>query len=566
MPIATFPSKYINPESGTILLKVYNAIAPTSAHFLTLGQFKISYAEGVFSLFHDNQPLSVSKVLEDGFTTFVWTWENHTHRFMIQDKTGFTEILSPANWANMESQLFTFVGDPLFSGEFVILETHVTSLLPYPEEIFSDETALFLNSVSLGAINESISSPINHPFVDYLPQGGMLFGRDFRESNIRYLQKPYLEATPAPNDSSPILVSDEKGMLRRQYFFDFENGNYTDTNIESFTYRGEDSFRLSYNGLDEDYPPIITIGGELIPLLYTSDYTVHFSLTEQEKERWYGQIMTIQYRLDRAYHIEWNENAAHDSYIIQLSDRESVPVTVTQEGNRHHSVKLATEIELNPLVSPQHTGFLYIDKEKQIGKSFKMSLSNPYVVLDGMDSADITIELIDQNGNEILSPHIDVFIADRQTALRSDYGTISPIITEDTLDARNRAGRCYFRYRAPLFEPNQIMEPELFIVCYDRESGLGAQIPLRLKRPTNELANSVVFSYAQEGLSEASLPFEYFARFYGKKIPLGHPILECDFDNDGILTRQDWLSFQKELQNQSFMKPLTERLREQEAF
>lgn len=568
MPTATFPEKYIRGDSGTIVLRLFTEQVPSACFLFSLGSWTASYDGEYFQVEQagqDKEAIRILRKMQSGHTTFLWTWEDGLHHLAVQD-TGETRVTnSRFELGAVIPAPLDLIGAPAFPGSIVLLETHVTGLVGEPDRSFIDAGLAYQSAIADGLLDETKPQERAHAFTGLLPTGGMLFGRDFRDRSIRYVQKPYFELTPAPVDHSPLLVADEKGPLRRQYFFDLETGDYTDTNTETFVLEKKTTFTLSYDGLDESFPPLVTIQGETIPVLSVDGPVVKLSLTEAEHEQWYGESVRITYKLDRAYHVEWNGDAAHDSLIVQLSDRQDVPVTVTQEGNRHHTVRLATEIELNPIVNPQHTGFLYIDKEEQSGQAFRMNLSSPYVLTDGMDSADLIVELIDQNGNEVLSPYLDVFVADRTSARQTHYGSLVPIVTLDTLEARNRAGRCFFRYRAPLLVGGAT--EELFLVAYDRQSGLGAQVPLRLRQPhrTNPAVESLL-AYAEEGAPEAALPFEYFARHYGRRIPDGHPLAACDTDGDGILTHRDWLAFRNRLQDASFLAPLAAALKEQEEF
>lgn len=567
MPTVTFPKKYIRSDSGSIVLKIHTAIALTETFLLSAGNASLVYKNKNYELSVGSKKITLAREPQTGYITLLWTWEKEEHALYVIDAEGSKSTRSAKGFALFNPDTLSLVGTPKFLGNFVLIEMHVASLLHVDDSKIKELYDSYSFAVKNGFINEDISNVYNHPYVEVLPSEGMLFGRDFRQTNIRYLQKPYLEATPAPQDSSPILVSDENGPLRRHYFFNKDTGVYIDTNTETFILKKETYFNLSYSGVDKKDAPIVYIKGERIPVLEVSGPTVYLLLSEEEMNLWYGETVTITYKLDRSYYVEFNEEAAFDSYYVKLNERQGNPVSVTQEGNHHHTVKLATEIELNPIINPQHTGFLYIDNEEQHTQAFRLNISSNYLLADGMDSADFIVELIDQHGNEVLSPYVDVFVADKTMARQTQYGTLTPIMTEDTLLARNRAGRCFYRYRAPILNPSDLSENDtVFLVAFDRKSKLGAHLPLRLKTINNLKEQLSPTTFSEEGPAEASLPFEYFSRYYEKSYPENHAIQLLDYDKDGILTRSDWLALQKELHNTSLFATLTEQLLEKEAF
>ena len=567
MPTVTFPKKYLRSDSGSIVLKLHTVAVLTDVFLFSSGNASLRYKNGAYELTINSKKLNLARESQTDYITVLWTWEKDEHALSVSDSQGIQTIRSPKEFSLFEPDTLTLVGEPIFKGTFVLIEMHVTSLLTLSGSQLNQTHNSYMHAIASGAINEGISNTYNHLYSDLLKVEGMLFGRDFRQTNIRYLQKPYLEATPAPQDASPILASDKTGPLRRHSFFNTETGVYTDTNTETFILKRENHFALSYDGINKKDPPLVYIKGERVPVLNIEGPLVYILLTKEEQDLWYGETVTITYKLDRSYYVEFNEEAAFDSYYVRLDDRQGEPVTITQEGNRHHTVKLATEIELNPIVSPQHTGFLYIDNEEQHTQAFRLNVSSTYLLADGMDSADFTVELIDQNGNEVLSPYIDVFVADKTMARQTRYGVLTPIITEDTLHARNRAGRCYYRYRAPLLKPEDLSENDtVFLVAFDRKSKLGAHLPLRLKTVTELKQGALPTILSEEGPQESMLPFEYFSRYYEKNYPLNHPIKALDKDEDGTLTRSDWLALQKDLQNISLFASLSEQLLEKEAF
>ena len=556
MATANFPKKYIRADSGSLLIKLHINTLQSTVNFLSVGGYSLRYEEGAYQLVHLTKRIRISRPMKTGYLTLVWSWEGSLHRLILQDSAGLAYVTSTNSWAPMVSDTIQLVNTPLFQGDYMAIETSITELASYDLADITKVVARYM-------VKEQDSQLIerNHAFSDLLESDSLLFQRDFRTTNIRYKQKPFLEATQAPTDQSPILMKDEEGPLHRQYFFDLESSEYTTSNTEYFELDQRGWFDLSYDNIDISFNPIIYIRGELMTNFLLEGHRITLLLEDWQRRVWFGETIEVTYKLMRSYTVEWNENAAHDSYIVKMTDDDLRPVTITQEGNRFSTVKLATEIELNPIVNSQHTGFLYIDQEEQIAQAFRLNVSSNFLLLDGKDSADFIVEIIDQHGNEILSPYIDVFISDEHNTRRSEYGSIVPIITEDTLHARNAAGRCYFRYRTALVDSQVNYKEQLFLVAYDRRSGLGAQVALRIRMPLIQTQDSYSVRFAQEGISAAILPFEYFARFYGRKLPTNHPMVACDTDGDGILTRTDWLSFNRKIHDLSFLETLSNELK-----
>lgn len=526
---------------------IYNPEFKVGENIFTSPQAKLSIGQ---------TSLVLDTTLEPGYHTFFWTWEDKTHKLIkfngsnvIQQSKVLTEQITP--------NTFNFNPPSRFGGAYTLLETHLTSLVYLSTSELTRYATIYKQRLDNG-LNLNNADEFIHGLEDVLPKGGLLFRRDFRESDVRYTTRPFMEATPAPNNESPILVKDAAGYLDQQFFFNLENGKYETHNTEIFTLADKNYFNLSYPNIEI---LSLTINGEQFNNYYFNNQRVYLMLEGWQHEYWLGKQIEVTYKVRRGYFVEWNEEAAYDSYLVKLTDTDNREISIVQEGNRSHSVKLATEIDLNPMVSPQHTGFIYLDKEPQVGQAFRLSVSSNYLSMDGMDSADFIVELIDKHGNEVLSPQIDVFIMDEKNAKQSDYGSLSPIINYDTMQARNRAGRLYFRYRAPKLSSKLPYKEKLFLVAYDRQTGLGAHLPVHLKLPFYVGPNQVSYQYAQEGLPEASLPFEYFARFYEKELPAEHPLSALDVDQDGYLSYIDWLNFESNIHNSALLQTLTQALK-----
>ena len=584
MPIVTIPHKgNLNRQSGSLVIQLSSDHQINQEHILTTGDFSLFYQNNGFVLRTTEKPkptalimtvdeyttlaengtveLNREYLLTDsqepliehtlyleadvfpGETTLVWTWIGDNHRLISLNQQSL-EVLAENSDLTGNFGTIHLAKEPYFTGSYRSIQTYALDSLYTPAREL------------LSALSAS---------------GSLLFQADY-SSGVKYVKKPFIEATMVPNDASPIIVTDEDGPLRRQFFFDHESGLYAETNTESFVYKGEDVLHLSYQGLDPEYAVTVKIGDESIGNpIRIEGYKVFLTMTDTERAYWYGKTVKVTYRLDRAYVVEHNENTAHDSYIIKLQQHKSKEVTVIQEGNRFSNQKLATEIELNPIVNPQHTGFLYISTEEQVSQAFRLNLSSSYLIANGLDSADFIVEAIDDEGNEVLSPHVDVFIMTEDGKITNELGEFVPIINKDTLKARLAAGRCYFKYQSPIIRKDETKTTQkVYAVAFDRKHKIGAQVPLviRPSEPvyTDDGSSYVDWKLVPEASPDAAIVFEYFARFYERPIPEEHPILLLDSDGDGVLTHTDLEQFLMEKTNNVRMQEIAYALKEKEVF
>lgn len=526
------------------------------------GSVSLSEEEGIFLGLEKLVYVSIRKSLipskEDiSFTEWL---KNNQVEIIYQLETPTIEILPQTEQVKLNGLANNLFGHPLYlllDGEAIELESAYftgayTSLSIYSQDVLYDEASTTL----LSKLKAS---------------GTRLFDADYTQP-MHYAKKPFLEATMAPEDNSPILVQDEEGPMQRQYFFDHITGIYKEDNTESFVYRGEDVLMVSYEKLDPTYKTTVKCEGELLgePITVKGNQ-VFITMTPEQKEYWYGKTFDVTYRLARSYTVEYNENTAHDSYLVRLENHQDQEITIVQEGNRFSNQRLMREVELNPIVNPRHSGFMYVSTEEQKSQAFRLNLSSNYIIANGLDSADFIVEVMDQDGNEVLSPYLDVFIMNDLGQITSQFGQFYPVVNKDTLKAKNAAGRSYFKYQAPLIRTTDTKKTQkVFAVAYDRKYKIGAQVPLII-RPSEPVYDITGKSLLETKLPEQTSPqaaivFEYFARFYEKPVPVNHPILLLDKDKDGALTLTDLNQFLIEQTNASLMQEIAYALRETEAF
>lgn len=594
MATVTIPiQQNISKDSGTVLLKLYkDSLIEKQENIFLVRNFLLSLSGNSINLtMFDGEifgTLSLEANVFPGNVYVLWSWDNNTHRLLAvneEKEEVFSKVFEEvAPIENISLDDFTEKGikETIGDIEYRVLEKE-SPLLDINFKESYETIQLAVAPYFLGSFKELVIFP-----TDYLYEPGTLtnllsfkknelisFQADYTKPN-HYVSRPIIETTMAPRDASPILLKDDEGYMNRQFFFDRETGQYSDTNTEEFIYRGEDEVYLSYKTTDKDYGMLLVFeNGETFQLTHSTEDIlltyekdkIRLYFNEEQKEDWYGLHYSITYQLERSYNVEYNEDSALDGLKVNLVNHKNTELTLLQEGNRFSNQFLAKEIELNPLVNSQHTGFLYIDKEAQATQAFRLNASSYYLTADGQDSADFIIEAIDEEGNNVLSPYIDVFLIDEQGRQTTELGSIRPVMNFDTLKARNTSGRCYFEYQAPLIlESENPKAQRLFAVAYDRKHDIGAQFPLILRPRQDNFFGTSTLGNKENVPVEANIPFEYFARFYERRLPENHPLHLLDKNEDGVLTRNEYLLFEKEKTNKTLMQELSYALRESEVF
>lgn len=543
MPIVTIPNEhYLRRENGTLVLGLAAASAPADAHILTTGAFSLWYKAGAFVLRTDavnpTKQIALYTAPFPGEVTLVWTWINNNHRLIAYGAEN-RHVRVEASALNEDFGIVVLSNTPYFPGEYQTLETYAQDCF------YENNLPKALNDIRQG--------------------GEKLFAADY--SQVRhYAEAPFFEVPNAPLDDSPILVGTATAPLKRQFFFDMETGAYTTKNKEDFVYRGEDSLFLQYKELEPSFAPILECEGEIVTTnIQVNENELVLALSAEEKDRWYGKTVTVSYELADSYTLSYEDYSTHYGYRLTLPTHTNEKLFVTQENSLIPERRLAKEVELNPLASPQHTGFLYLSKEVQETQAFRLNVSSEYLVADGLDSADFVVEAIDKDGNEVLSPYIDVFLMDETGKKSTSLGELVPVLSLDTLKARISAGRCYFRYKAPFIKQSE--EPEtqkVYLVAYDRKAGIGSQRTLYL-RPSAAVPYGTKTASGQTS-AFAALPFEYAARFYERALPEAHPLLHFDADADGYFSYQDFRAFLEKEADDVLMQQVTDELEKKEVF
>ena len=514
----TIPAKNnIKRESGSFITKLSIEKEQTTFGICKIGSFSLYYENTSFCLLAGTVK-SVTKKIEvpapakTGEFVIAWTWESNKHKLSIGYNGTYYEVSNLNNTMTEDIGLIDFYSTPLFKGK-------IKSLL-----ISSDNF---------------IYSQCTDKKIEDLKTGSLLY-IDF-SNKTQFKQTPYLENTLAPLDGSPILVSDEDGDLRRHYFFDYETGKYESYTKEDITYTGDNHLKLSYDKLDPNFKVTVEKkDGEIVgEPLYQEDNQLYLTLSNEESDALLGQILTVTYQLERSFVVEFNESAAIDSYEVHFSDYPKSKINVTQEGNRFSNTRLSREIELNPIVNARHKGFLYIVQNNQEVNGFRMNVTSDMIHANGIDTAEVIVEAIDEDGNEVLSPYIDLFLVDEKGNTGAELGYLRPIISYDTLKSRNTAGRLYFRYFSPyIYASSGRKTKKIFVVAYDRVKKIGVQIPLILRPTTDTIKKKKTMV-----LADTALGFEYLARYFERTSIPEKVLSALDFDSNGQLTRDDLDTF-----------------------
>jgi hypothetical protein len=140
---------------------------------------------------------------------------------------------------------------------------------------------------------------------------------------------------------------------------------------------------------------------------------------------------------------------------------------------------------LNPLLNPNHEGFLYITQNVEQVASFRVRATPDNLPANGGTTSLIIVEPLDSNGN---------YISHCKLIVSCEKGTILPTYDENSIKLRDRAGRFLYQYRSPIIKMSiaNAIEVMDYINIMDNETGLGVQIPITLK--TLEDMNYVIQS------------------------------------------------------------------------
>ena len=367
--------------------------------------------------------------------------------------------------------------------------------------------------------------------LDYEPMAKS-FESDFN-GVISSKEKSFVEGTLAPVDGSPILVEDEKGPLNRVNFFDFETAEYRTFNEEEVLYDGESDFIIvSYKDIDIENFKVQIFSGDVMVSEgnIVEGQRIEIALSEEEKRKYLGTWLTVRYQVERSYTVDY-QRAAMDSFRIYLTKHDGLELQVTQEGSRRYRNRLSKEVELNPMRNSQSEGFLYISQGEQKTQGLRVFVSPSTLVANGMSTALVVVEPIDEEGNEVIGASIDVDV---------DRGVLRPVVSTREAKIRSTGGRYVYEYHAPYMSESDIPHGIMVnVLVKDRTEGIGQNLQLFIKgskeaKRAGELPNVA---------KESQIVFEYMAKCFKREDVASELLSLLDLNQDGRVDEYEieWL-------------------------
>jgi hypothetical protein len=346
----------------------------------------------------------------------------------------------------------------------------------------------------------------------------------------------WFEIPVAPFDSSPILVEKKDGTnMKKISFFDLDTGKYRTYNEELFLYDGNSDYvEVAFDNLNEDFFDLMirTESGEKIGAPYVIDgKRIWFSLAPTEKDIHNRSPLYVRYQINDSYTVDYNIEAP-DGYRIDFSKHDGQEKTVFQEGNRYaEPYKLATMIEMNPIMNQNHEGFLYVTKNVHEVSSFKITVTPEHVPADGGSMSMVLIEPVDKDGNYVPVANLNV---------SAQHGAIHRIVSTEAGEAQKRSGIYIYQYYPPFFSrtnsPRNI-EETLWII--DEDTNIGMQYNFLL-RPMSA-AHPVPFTEDNARVSgNRAYIFNYLLMYEGMKEEEDTVLFNIiDLNKDGKITWED---------------------------
>jgi hypothetical protein len=461
----TYPSKNnITPASGSISMWVKPTVTHTGTTLRPI-LFEYGDANGVIRLDYDGTGIR----LKYGKTETVTAPTNF-------DKETWYHVVGM--WSQYELSIYVnntgYVSsiDEAFANESEVLR--FGHGYADPSKVFLgviDETILFK-----GPISEEEITRLHEAAEPIANNNSMVMRATFNHS-IGNFDKSHIEATLAPTYGSPIVIEKEDGTaMRKVSFFDYMTGEYQTYNEEQIIYDGEsDYLEVSYYDIDtENFKVIVRDeAGTIFGDPYTVEGNrVYVSLSKEEKDGLYGKPLFVSYQLENSYTVDFNIGVP-DSFRINIGKHDGQPLKITYEGNDFHSEKLATMVEMNPMLNPNHEGFLYITRNVERVASYRTKATPEDLHADGVSEALVVIEPLDVNGNFISHARLDV---------SARLGQVTPNYDSGSIKSKERAGRYLYKYRAAKIMQADAKSLEVtdYINVIDRETGLGVKIPITL--------------------------------------------------------------------------------------
>lgn len=361
-----------------------------------------------------------------------------------------------------------------------------------------DDIIIWSSDISADSIGTVIPSP-----------AGILLHATFQKA-ISGKGVSWFEVPVAPEDGSPILVEKNDGdNMKKVSFFDLETGKYRTYNEELFLYDGKSDYvEVAFDNLNEDFFDLMvrTEEGEKIGAPYTIDgKRIWFSLAPSEKELHNRKRLYVRYQINDSYVVDYNISAV-DGYRIDFAKHDGQEKTVFQEGNRYaEPYKLATMVEMNPIMNQNHEGFLYVTNNTHDISSFKVTVTPEHVPADGGSMSLVLIEPVDTDGN---------FIPIANLLVDAQYGQIHRVPTLEAAEAQKRSGMYIYQYYPPFLDRKtnaRNVEEKIWIV--DEDTGIGMQYtflirPMIKRHPVQFTADNATSALNRAFLFDCLLMYE----------------------------------------------------------
>jgi hypothetical protein len=465
----TYPSKdNINPDKGSLVMWFNPAIDYTLAAGLSPVLFeygdtnpmRVHYdgATGSLKFQYGQAPVlsHITSLTRDTWYNITATWSQSKMEFYL----GTTKVEQQGSFELPGSSSVIRIGQStdatfdLFSGSI-------------------DETIILSNTISSDEVEMASQT------VEPLTYSDSMIMRATFNYAIGNFNKSILEATLVPDYGSPVLVEKADGEpMRKVSFFDFYTGEYRTFNEELVQYdKDYDFVTISYHDVDVDQETfrITVTDAEGITYgepLEMKGRKLYLALTPEEKDKLDGEYLHVTYQLEDSYTVDFNIGVP-DSFRVTLGKHDGQPFKMIYEGNGFTDEKLLTMVELNPLLNPNHEGFLYVTRNDEKVTSFRTKATPEDLPANGGSEALIVVEPLDVNGN---------YIGHCKLEVTSDLGTVIPAYDEQSIKLRDRAGRFLYRYRSPILTLEQTSRVEVqdSVNVIDVETGIGVQIPITL--------------------------------------------------------------------------------------
>lgn len=462
----TYPSdENIDPEKGSLLMWfspsiTYDATTtykPVLFEYGTSSLLRLSYeGSGLVFQYGDGRITYITDLVKDQWYFAALTWGNAGAALYVNA---------------VPTYLTGTLGEPDASPVLRIGHSaDVTKSLFYGA---IDETIILNRELTLREVQDANRNA--EPITD---NDSMIMRATFNYAFGNF-NKSIIEATLAPTYGSPILIEKADGSpMRKVSFFDFYTGEYRTFNEEMVIYDKDYNYiEISYHDKDVDQESFkVTVKDER-GVVFGAPYElrgrrIYLLLTDEEKNDLDGKKLYATYQLEDSYTVDFNIGVP-DSFRVTLGKHDGQPVRMIYEGNDFTDERLATMVELNPLLNPNHEGFLYITHNDEQVTSFRVRATPDDLPANGGTEALVVVEPLDGNGN---------YISHCTLKVSCEYGTILPTYDEESIKLRERAGRFLYRYRPPILKMDDVgaFEVNEFINVIDQETGIGVQIPITL--------------------------------------------------------------------------------------